>query len=608
MLLAALIGAAGAEPVHEVLVLHSASPDLVEAARGRLMSTGLLRDTDPWDLAADGIPSLAVLEGYDAVLLWIEAASTDPDELGDRLADYVDRHGGGLVLAGPSCGIWGPRGRLVSDALLPWVPGLVTASDYQRAVVSGPDHDLHGALGEVNAEISPRCTGVIPLGPVPIAWDDGEPLVALHPGTVRVAGVNLWPPSDDADPAGWRAAGHGDQVLVRTLMWAAGWDWPAEACRRETAEPDRNCNTVLRSDEALVDLLDPVCADNLGADGLPLPSLDDYVEPLVYGCDLPVTPEYDRDGDGIGSGVVYLWVDGLPWGSWVLDCDGCGQDFDPLRFDLDCDEWGDLCDGCPFGYHSGSDVDVDQIDDACDNCLALANPTQDDEDEDSVGDLCDRCPEDPDPLQEDRDEDGFGDPCDPCPDLFGDAADADEDAVGDACDLCPGDADPAQTDLDADGLGDACDVCPLVSDREQLDGDGDGVGDECDNCVDLPNPDGADSDGDGKGDACDPCPHRADEHPGDRDGDGVPDQCDLCVDLPDPDQRDADSDGVGDLCDVCPRHADPAQRDGDGDGVGNVCDVVALRGGGALCDVGGAGGGVLGALLVGLAAAARRRR
>ncbi len=103
------------------------------------------------------------------------------------------------------------------------------------------------------------------------------------------------------------------------------------------------------------------------------------------------------------------------------------------------------------------DLDNDGVPNGSDNCLAIANPGQEN---------------------------------------------TDGDAYGDACDNCPAYASDNRQDSDNDGLGDVCDNCPTVWNLYQEDFDGDGVGDLCDNCYATYNPDQADDDGDGEGDAC----------------------------------------------------------------------------------------------------------
>jgi DNA-binding beta-propeller fold protein YncE len=132
-------------------------------------------------------------------------------------------------------------------------------------------------------------------------------------------------------------------------------------------------------------------------------------------------------------------------------------------------------DGFPLAgvaFVPAGDQDGDGVAAADDNCVAAANPGQEDADGDGVGDACDNCPGIPNPGQRDADGDGAGDPCDP--------------------------------DRDGDGVPDEADLCPdrPPSGGPHADGDGDGIGDECDNCPAAFNPGQEDADRDLEGDAC----------------------------------------------------------------------------------------------------------
>jgi hypothetical protein len=74
----------------------------------------------------------------------------------------------------------------------------------------------------------------------------------------------------------------------------------------------------------------------------------------------------------------------------------------------------------------GPDYDEDGVSDSADNCVATANPEQEDANFDGIGDACesepdsdedgvadevDNCPDEPNPLQEDENENGVGDVC-----------------------------------------------------------------------------------------------------------------------------------------------------------------------------------------------------
>ena len=101
-----------------------------------------------------------------------------------------------------------------------------------------------------------------------------------------------------------------------------------------------------------------------------------------------------------------------------------------------CNAIDDNCNGAIDDDALGVDSDSDGVHNACDNCIALANPLQQDLDSDSFGDACDNCASEYNPQQNDLDADRLGDVCDNC--LF--------------------DFNPPQSDFDHDGQGDLCDL------------------------------------------------------------------------------------------------------------------------------------------------------
>ncbi len=201
--------------------------------------------------------------------------------------------------------------------------------------------------------------------------------------------------------------------------------------------------------------------------------------------------------------------------------------------DQDCDGVAD----------DAEDSDNDGILDSADNCPFTPNPLQFDFDGDQIGDLCD--------TDTDSDGDFCPDQVDTCPGFFspcpgGSVADLDNDGIGDPCD----------GDVDGDGISNGPDNCDFDPNPDQLDGNMDGNGDACDpdhdgdgvyfaddNCPFVDNADQVDTDMDGLGDACDTCPDTPDNPNAYTPGYprlGLP---------PEPAKPDSDNDGIPDACD-----------------------------------------------------------
>lgn len=151
-----------------------------------------------------------------------------------------------------------------------------------------------------------------------------------------------------------------------------------------------------------------VCAER--DSGLSMASIVAAVNPASYdlypcgepdnepSCDPARPMEFPVDGDDSdGDGVAD-------------DDDNCRNVFNPIRpmddgeqADVDRDGRGDACDVCPLDNGQNCDVpdifdvDGDMVGDFDDNCVADANPMQEDSDMDGAGDACDNCPMVPNP-------------------------------------------------------------------------------------------------------------------------------------------------------------------------------------------------------------------
>jgi MYXO-CTERM domain-containing protein len=612
----------------------------VEASIG---TTARLNTVTSIDVAGS-TPTLAQLAAYQAVLVFSDTVPfRDADALGDVLADYVDA-GGGVVIAGrsfiPGFAI---GGRFVTDGYSPLTVDGVGIGGEQMQLEF--DEASHATLSRVvrvyGGPNSTHATGLVEVpGATRVAsWTDGEPFV-VHKfmfNRGNTVALNFRPISSDCDPESWYIATDAEELMASSLLWTMN---AMPICRNDTRIQDINCNGVDYTDEAAVDMTDPVCLQLFTTEGFD--NQDFYYLYENFGCSLPILllpppmgaapPDGDFDGFvdhrqiPVPTSVIDPFDPSETYSIAQLRCDNCpgdltdqdendvvdDEDYNPEQRDGDCDNIGDICDICPTMPDPAQDPTMqsdndcmgmcpDTIGDACDNCVLTENTDQSDIDFDVIGDVCDNCVEIFNPVQEDGDVDGLGDACDNCDFVENpDQSDIDEDEAGDVCDNCPVLFNPGQDNSDNDPLGDACDNCRyddnviIIVDpiTEQItiiqeDEDGDGAGDACDVCLGLPNPLQLDVDLDAFGDACDNCPTRY--NPGeDKDGDGIPEQedddgdgvgnaCDNCLTVENTRQRDADFDDVGDSCDNCPFAYNTEQLDRDADGIGDVCDFCPLE-------------------------------
>ena len=70
-----------------------------------------------------GLPTLETLQNYSAVLVWTNSSFSNPDAVGNVLADFVDQ-GGGVVMATYSLSFsWRVSGRMATPGYSPFVIG-----------------------------------------------------------------------------------------------------------------------------------------------------------------------------------------------------------------------------------------------------------------------------------------------------------------------------------------------------------------------------------------------------------------------------------------------------------------------------------------------------
>jgi len=179
----------------KIALLHC---DTTGAIRNALVSTGLIALEDLTDLDACGTPpTLATLSDFGAVLVWSNFAPSQPDALGNVLADYVDQGGGVILATYVFSQPWRIGGRIitgagyspfgVSDARFTTSGQLDLAhSNTSHPILQGVGTDFYFTNGNYT-------NPVLTAGATLIAVDTaGNRVVAVN-SSGRVVGISIFP-------------------------------------------------------------------------------------------------------------------------------------------------------------------------------------------------------------------------------------------------------------------------------------------------------------------------------------------------------------------------------------------------------------------------------
>ncbi len=213
---------AGAKRKPKVLFLHSDVASAVNDVRNKLAATGLFQTVDTWD-GHLSTPTLAQLNGYDAVMVSNFDAWADRATLGTNLAQYVDG-GGGVVQT-----VFTTAGILNSNLGGSWTAtyNCITfgSSTYNSSASLGPiavqNHPIMiGVQSFDGGSLSVRPSGTaLTAGATLVAsWTDGKPLVAVGPKINR-CDLGMYPPSSDNTPGYWVASTDGVKLMANALLY-----------------------------------------------------------------------------------------------------------------------------------------------------------------------------------------------------------------------------------------------------------------------------------------------------------------------------------------------------------------------------------------------------
>lgn len=198
--------------------------------QSKIAATGLLAGTVDVFNANTGTPSLALLQSYDAVLVFDDTASrpfASAAALGNVLADYVDA-GGGVVEAGLShatAAFKGMQGRFVTANY-----DVFNTSNNQNScgglgAVIRPDSPLMRDIADFNGGASALCYRLTAKAGAEIvaSWTNGQALAGYRMDRNGVVvGLNMFPVSGDAWNGGWNPTTDGALLMANALAFAAG--------------------------------------------------------------------------------------------------------------------------------------------------------------------------------------------------------------------------------------------------------------------------------------------------------------------------------------------------------------------------------------------------
>lgn len=212
-----------------VLLVHAIQPGYTTDVVGKLGAFGVFQAVDDFQ-ADEGTPSLARLQGYDAVLVMSDAGFEDATALGDVLADYLDA-GGGIVVAmfGLNDDGLGVMGRFrTDDAFIIQPAGHVAGDGPFGLTVTAAAHPILGgvsAFGGGSGSIRPGGTALRAGATLVATWDDtpGTPLVATGEiGGQRRVDLGFFPPTSDVSGGFVDASSDAMRIVANALRWVAG--------------------------------------------------------------------------------------------------------------------------------------------------------------------------------------------------------------------------------------------------------------------------------------------------------------------------------------------------------------------------------------------------
>jgi hypothetical protein len=210
-----------------VLLITAVDETWAEEVRQKMAGTGAFGTVNVFD-ARYATPSLALMQNYNAVMVFSDYSWADPTTLGNNLAAYVDLGGGVVVSAFADANL--PPGGAWNNTYRVAVPsGFTCCTQHYMGTVQMPAHPVMIGVstfdGGMNSWRS-TATSLTPNSYRIADWDDGIFLIAANDmagasGTHKRVDIGFYPPSIDSRYDFWNTASDGVEIMRNALLYVA---------------------------------------------------------------------------------------------------------------------------------------------------------------------------------------------------------------------------------------------------------------------------------------------------------------------------------------------------------------------------------------------------
>ncbi|GEO03768.1 hypothetical protein AAE02nite_14320 [Adhaeribacter aerolatus] len=213
----------------KIVVLGADDPTWVNDVKTKIAATGLFDQVDNFDIR-QGTPTLSFLNNYSAAIFWTDATPSDPNALGNVIADFSDA-GGGVVMSTFATGGHGLEGRFNTAPYWVIQPTSFTSSPtLQLGTIPVPNHPvMQGVNTFKGGSSSYRGTSTtFTTGSLVVAnWSNGSPLVVVKENVgaagARRVDLNFFPPSSAVRADFWDASTDGAKLMANALVWVSNY-------------------------------------------------------------------------------------------------------------------------------------------------------------------------------------------------------------------------------------------------------------------------------------------------------------------------------------------------------------------------------------------------